>query len=99
VSAGRRPLCALAADRDGTVLDAPPLAHEIAADPVLADRRIVAAPADTALLPRLGTRGFPHWATWSERPAGFAADVIRFLAEGEAVHAIRCNDRTRGCSL
>jgi hypothetical protein len=77
---------ASAADRDGTVLDAPPLAHEVAADPVLADRRIVAAPAEPGLLPRSGGRGFPHWATWSERPAGFAADVLRFLAEGEAVH-------------
>lgn len=71
------------ADRDGTVLDAPPLPHEIAADPVLADRRIVAAPADAGLLARSGVRGFPHWAAWSERPAGFAADVVRFLAEGE----------------
>jgi pullulanase/glycogen debranching enzyme len=73
------------ADRDGTVLDAPPLAHEIAADPVLADRRIVAAPTDTGLLARSGSRGFPHWAAWSERPAGFAADVVRFLAEGERI--------------
>lgn len=73
---------ALTHDRDGTVLDAPPLAHEIAADPLLADRRILAAPGDAGLLARGGTRGFPHWAAWSERPAGFAADVVRFLAEG-----------------
>lgn len=71
------------ADRDGTVLDAPPLGHEIAADPELADRRIIAAPADAGLLARSGGRGFPHWGAWCERPAGFAADVVRFLAEGE----------------
>ncbi len=74
--------CTCHADRDGTVLDAPPLAQEIAAEPALADARLVAAPADATLLPRGGARGFPHWAAWSERNAGFAVDVVRFMAEG-----------------
>ncbi len=73
------------ADRDGTVLDAPPLAAELAADPVLADRQLLAAPGDTALLARGGSRGFPHWGAWSERNPGFAADVLRYLAEGASL--------------
>lgn len=94
------PLAHPGADRDGTVLDAPPLAHEIAADPLLADRQILAAPGDAGLLARGGTRGFPHWAAWSERPAGFAADIVRFLAEGGRRCMCSCwvSDRSLFCS-
>mmetsp|Transcript_3687 Transcript_3687/g.10675 ORF Transcript_3687/g.10675 Transcript_3687/m.10675 type:complete len:900 (+) Transcript_3687:3737-6436(+) len=69
-------------DRDGTVLDAPPLAHELASAPALASLRMMAAPADLALLPRGGARGFPHWGLWSERSGRFGSDIVRFLAEG-----------------
>lgn len=66
------------------MLDAPPVAHEVAAAPELASLRLVAAPADASLLPRGGCRGFPHWGAWSERGGRFGTDVIRFMAEGAA---------------
>ena len=52
------------ADREGTVLDAPPLPEAIAFDPILGSRKLIARPGDETLLPRGGDRGFPHWGVW-----------------------------------
>lgn len=76
------------------MLDAPPLAHELASAPALASLRMMAAPADLALLPRGGARGFPHWGLWSERSGRFGSDIVRFLAEGALGEKTR---RHRGC--
>jgi hypothetical protein len=45
---------ALPADREGTVLDAPPLADALCHDPVLRHLKLVALPSDDSLLPRCG---------------------------------------------
>lgn len=29
-------------------------------------------------------RGFPHWGVWQQRNTAFGADLVAFLAEGEA---------------
>jgi hypothetical protein len=42
------------ADREGTVLDAPPLADALCHDPVLRHLKLVALPSDDSLLPRCG---------------------------------------------
>ncbi len=57
-------------DKFGSVLDAPPLAEEIAQDPVLRNLKLAAAVANPALLPRSGERGFPHWGIWMEVGGG-----------------------------
>ena len=67
------------ADRDGNILDNPPLAETIATDPLLADVRLVAWPGDARLLPRAGVRGFPHWGRWLERNLRCTADLARAL--------------------
>ncbi|KAK9809286.1 hypothetical protein WJX73_001102 [Symbiochloris irregularis] len=69
----------LALDRNGNVLDNPPLAETIAAEPLLADVRLVAWPGDIRLLPRGGQRGFPHWGRWMERNLRAGSDLLRFL--------------------
>ena len=48
------------------MLDAPPLAEDIAGDPVLRGLKLVAAVSNPALLPRLAERGFPHWGVWQQ---------------------------------
>lgn len=48
------------------MLDAPPLAEEIAQDPVLRNLKLAAAVANPSLLPRSGERGFPHWGIWMQ---------------------------------
>lgn len=72
----------LATDRDGLVLDAPPIAHRIAREPRLSHLAIIASTADTSLLPRGGTRGFPHWGVWGERRSDFGTSILDFLATG-----------------
>lgn len=69
-------------DREGTVLDAPGIAHHIATEPRLAHLAIIASPADSALLPRQGARGFPHWGIWGERPTAFGDSIVSFLGQG-----------------
>ena len=68
-------------DRAGTVLDAPPLVHEITVDPLLGHLKLIAQPLDDRLLPREGSRGFPHWGKWLERNQAFSRDIAAFLAE------------------
>jgi pullulanase/glycogen debranching enzyme len=68
-------------DREGVILDAPPLADAICHDPLLKPLKLIAAPGDESLLPRSGVRGFPHWGLWQQRNAGFGRDLMAFLAE------------------
>ncbi|KAL4443720.1 hypothetical protein ABPG75_011457 [Micractinium tetrahymenae] len=72
----------LVQDREGTVLDAPPLADAICHDPLLRRLKLVALASDDTLLPRGGVRGFPHWGLWQQRNTAFGADLMAFLAEG-----------------
>lgn len=74
--------CPPLADREGFILDAPPLADAICHDPLLKPLKLIAAPSDDSLLPRSGVRGFPHWGLWQQRNAGFGRDLMAFLAEG-----------------
>ena len=68
------------ADRNGAVLDNPPLAEEICEDGVLSALKLVAWSGDDSLLPREGERGFPHWATWMQRNTRFSRDAAAFIA-------------------
>ena len=68
------------ADRDGTVLDNPPLAEEISADPLLGGLKLIAWSGNDALLPRSGARGFPHWGVWLERNTRYSTDLAPFVA-------------------
>lgn len=77
----------LSPDRDGTVLDAPPLAEDIAGDPLLRRLKLIAWAADDRLLPRGGERGFPHWAVWLERNKRFATDACACLGRAEPATA------------
>ncbi len=75
------------------MLDAPPLAEEIATDPLLAGLKLVAWAGDDGLLPRRGARGFPHWGRWAERNTRFAADAAACLGRAEpaaSAFATRC---------
>ena len=71
--------CAVHADRDGVVLDAPPLPEAILYDPILGGRKLIAQPGDEALLPRGGDRGFPHWGGWQELSPRFPRDLGRAM--------------------
>jgi glycogen operon protein len=62
---------------DGSVLETPPLLERIAADPVLADTKLIAEAWDAAGLYQVGT--FPHWGRWAEWNARFRDDVRRFV--------------------
>ena len=67
------------ADRDGHVLDHPPLADEIGNDALLRHAKLIAWPADDSLLPRGGRRGFPHGGSWLERNKRFTHDLCTFF--------------------
>ncbi|KAG2422373.1 hypothetical protein HXX76_016097 [Chlamydomonas incerta] len=69
----------LTQDKFGAVLDAPPLAEDIAGDPVLRDLKLVAAVSNPALLPRLAERGFPHWGVWQQVNDRYASDLCSYL--------------------
>ena len=87
------------ADRDGTVLDNPPLPEEICADPLLGALKLIAWSGNDALLPRSGARGFPHWGVWLQRNTRFSADLAPFVAGLPATAggvATRC-PRSRQC--
>lgn len=73
----------LAQDRDGTILDGPPLPDALAADPALRGRvKLIASATDPALLPRQGGRGFPHFGVWMEKDWGLACLLRRLLGAG-----------------
>jgi glycogen operon protein len=62
---------------DGSVLETPPLLERIAADPVLANTKLIAEAWDAAGLYQVGT--FPHWGRWAEWNGRFRDDVRRFV--------------------
>ncbi|GIX47350.1 MAG: hypothetical protein KatS3mg131_1561 [Candidatus Tectimicrobiota bacterium] len=61
----------------GEVLDAPPLLARLAADPVLADTKLIAEPWDAAGLYLVGR--FPHFGRWAEWNDRFRDEVRRFV--------------------
>ncbi|MFN8006135.1 MAG: glycogen debranching protein GlgX [Terriglobia bacterium] len=62
---------------DGSVLSSPPLLETIAADPVLANTKLIAEAWDAAGLYQVGT--FPNWGRWAEWNGQFRDDVRRFV--------------------
>lgn len=86
------------------MLDCPPLAEDITADPLLRHLKMIAQPLDDGLLPRGGAHGFPHWGVWLERNQAFSRDILAFLAEcrshmasGLATRSGVLNSHTRLC--
>ena len=67
--------------QDGAVLANPPLLERIAADPVLANTKLIAEAWDAAGLYQVGT--FPNWGRWAEWNGRFRDDVRRFV-KGDA---------------
>lgn len=63
--------------QNGEVLFNPPLLERIAAEPVLANTKLIAEAWDAAGLYQVGT--FPNWGRWAEWNGRFRDDVRRFL--------------------
>ena len=63
--------------RDGEVLPNPPLLEAIAADPVMADVKLIAEAWDAAGLYQVGS--FPSWGRWAEWNGKFRDEVRRFV--------------------
>lgn len=63
--------------RDGEVLANPPLLERIAADPVLANTKLIAEAWDAAGLYQVGT--FATWGRWAEWNGKFRDDVRKFV--------------------
>lgn len=63
--------------RDGSVLANPPLIEQIAADPVLADTKLIAEAWDAAGLYQVGS--FPAWERWAEWNGQFRDDIRRYV--------------------
>ncbi|MEW5975316.1 MAG: glycogen debranching protein GlgX [Acidobacteriota bacterium] len=63
--------------RDGSVLSNPPVLERIAADPVLANTKLIAEAWDAAGLYQVGH--FPNWGRWAEWNGKFRDDIRRFL--------------------
>jgi isoamylase len=63
--------------RDGSVLPNPPLLERIAADPILANSKLIAEAWDAAGLYQVGT--FPNWGRWAEWNGKFRDDIRRFV--------------------
>jgi glycogen operon protein len=63
--------------RDGEVLPNPPLLEAIAADPVMADVKLIAEAWDAAGLYQVGS--FPSWGRWAEWNGRFRDEVRRFV--------------------
>ncbi len=61
---------------DGSVLANPPLLERIAADPVLANVKLIAEAWDAAGLYQVGS--FPSWGRWAEWNARFRDDIRQF---------------------
>lgn len=71
----------LTQDPLNAVQDSPAIVEEIAADPVLATRKLIAASANDSLLPRNGERGFPHYGVLLEWNNRFGNDILRLLRD------------------
>ena len=76
--------------RDGEVLPNPPLIEAIAADPVLADVKLIAEAWDAAGLYQVGS--FPSWGRWAEWNGRFRDDAAP-LREERPGHDARCSRR------
>ena len=63
--------------RDGSVLANPPLLEHLAADPILANTKLIAEAWDAAGLYQVGT--FPAWGRWAEWNGKFRDDLRRFV--------------------
>ncbi len=63
--------------QDGAVLSNPPVLERIAADPVLANTKLIAEAWDAAGLYQVGT--FPNWGRWAEWNGKFRDDIRRFV--------------------
>lgn len=63
--------------RDGAVLASPPLLERLAADPILANTKLIAEAWDAAGLYQVGS--FPAWGRWAEWNGRFRDDVRRFI--------------------
>lgn len=63
--------------QDGSVLKNPPLLEQIAADPVLANTKLIAEAWDAAGLYQVGN--FPSWGRWAEWNGKFRDDVRKFV--------------------
>jgi glycogen operon protein len=63
--------------RNGEVLANPPLLEHLAADPILANTKLIAEAWDAAGLYQVGT--FPAWGRWAEWNGTFRDDVRRFV--------------------
>jgi isoamylase len=69
--------------RDGEVLANPPLLEAIAADPVMADVKLIAEAWDAAGLYQVGS--FPSWGRWAEWNGHFRDDVRRAVKSDSGV--------------
>ena len=67
--------------QDGEVLFNPPLLERIAAEPVLANTKLIAEAWDAAGLYQVGS--FPNWGRWAEWNGRYRDDVRRFLRGDE----------------
>ena len=76
--------------RDGEVLPQPAAARAIAADPVLADVKLIAEAWDAAGLYQVGS--FPTWGRWAEWNGKFRDEVRRFV-KSDAGHGARSSPR------
>lgn len=63
--------------QDGAVLANPPLLEGLAADPILANTKLIAEAWDAAGLYQVGS--FPAWGRWAEWNGRFRDDVRRFI--------------------
>jgi len=72
--------------QDGAVLANPPLLERIAADPVLANTKLIAEAWDAAGLYQVGT--FPNWGRWAEWNGRFRDDVRRFVKSDPGVVSV-----------
>jgi len=63
--------------RDGLMLHNPPLLEQIAADPVLANTKLIAEAWDAAGVYQVGS--FPNWGRWAEWNGHFRDDIRRFV--------------------
>ena len=63
--------------RDGAVLANPPLLEQIAADPILANTKLIAEAWDAAGLYQVGS--FPAWGRWAEWNGRFRDDIRKFV--------------------
>jgi glycogen operon protein len=66
---------------DGAVLPNPPLLERLAADPILANTKLIAEAWDAAGLYQVGS--FPAWGRWAEWNGRFRDDIRRFV-KGDA---------------